>query len=75
MLLSQKNVKFSDFVTIILAFGFVYQRTNGSHQIYFRDDIQEGLNIQNLKGEAKAYQVRGFLKLVDEYRLELKEIN
>ena len=31
------------------------------------------LNLQNVKGQAKPYQVRQFLKLVEEYHLESVE--
>ena len=73
MLLSQKNIRFSDFVQILKAFGFSHQRTNGSHQIYFNIIINKDINIQNFKGEAKSYQVRDFLKLIQRYELSFKD--
>ena len=35
LMANQKNVKYSDFVTLIEAFGFELDRTNGSHNIYY----------------------------------------
>ena len=40
-------------------------KTEGSHHIYFRPDIPELVNLQNVKGQAKPYQMRQFLK--DDY--------
>ncbi len=68
-----KNVKFSDVVNLIKGFGFTLSRTEGSHNIFSRTDIPELVNIQNVKGQAKPYQIRQFLKLVEKYNLEIKE--
>jgi len=65
------NVKFSDFISIIESFGFVLKRTKGSHFIYFNNEIMEMINIQNFKGEAKPYQIKQFLYLVEKYNLKL----
>ena len=73
MILSQKNIKFSNFILILKAFGFLHQRTNGSHQIYFNRNIQISMNVQDSKDMAKPYQVRDFLKLVENYKLDFKE--
>ena len=73
MLLCQKNFKFSDFILIIEIFGFFYQRTNGSHQIYHNEFIRENIHIQNSEGDAKPYQIRQFLKILEQYKLDYKE--
>lgn len=36
-------------------------------------DIAELVNLQEVKGQAKPYQMRQFLKLVERYSLKLKE--
>jgi predicted RNA binding protein YcfA (HicA-like mRNA interferase family) len=69
---SSKNVKFSDFVKLVEAFGFKLSRINGSHHIFVHSDVQELVNLQNTKGEVKPYQVNQFLKLVERYDLKLK---
>ena len=73
ILLNQKNVKFADFVKLISSFGFKLDRVNGSHHIFVHDDIDEIINIQNVKGEAKPYQIKQFLKIIELNNLELKE--
>ena len=69
---SQKNVKYSDFVTLLNAFGFIYSRTDGSHNIYENERVPKIINAQSKKGEAKPYQVQQLLFLVDKYDLKLK---
>lgn len=71
---SPQNLKFTDFVTLLMAFGFVLERTRGSHHIFTHPRIDEILSIQpNPQSDAKPYQVRQFLKLVEQYNLRLKE--
>jgi len=50
-------------------FGFRLRGSKGSHRIYVKDGVREMLNFQNVKGRAKPYQVRQFLKVVQRYRL------
>jgi predicted RNA binding protein YcfA (HicA-like mRNA interferase family) len=69
---SQKNVKFNDFVTIILAFGFTFNHITGSHHIYDHPDVPQSVSIQPDKhNQAKPYQVRQFLRLVENFNLKL----
>ena len=72
-LANPKNVRFGDMVALIEAFGFQLARVRGSHHIFEHPDVVEAVNIQNRKGKAKAYQVRQFLELVEQYNLELGE--
>lgn len=67
---SLNNVRFSDFCRLIEWFGFQHKGGKGSHKTYFRRDIQEIIDIQPLKGEAKPYQIRQFLRLVRLYNLK-----
>lgn len=68
----QKNVKFNDFITILIAFGFSLHRITGSHHIYEHPDVPQSISIQPDRHEAKPYQVRQFLRLVEKYNLKLK---
>jgi len=68
-----KNVKFSDMVALIEAFGFRLSRVSGSHHIYVHADIPELVNLQNVDGQAKPYQIRQLLKLVERYNLLLED--
>lgn len=70
---SSKNVSFRDMVKLVEAFGFAFSRTKGSHQIFVHPDFKEPVNLQEVNGQAKPYQVKQFLKLVEKYNLELKD--
>ncbi len=69
------NVAFSDFIDLIEAFGFSYLHTKGSHQIYTHPLVEDALNLQPRSGEAKPYQIRQFIELVEIYNLSLKDEN
>ncbi len=68
-----RNVRFVDFVRLVEAFGFKLARTRGSHHIFARRGIPELVNLQNVGGQAKPYQVDQFLKLVESHGLTLKD--
>ena len=70
---NNKNVRFSDLITLAKAFGFYATRSEGSHFIYKNDEINEWINLQNKNGEAKPYQVKQFLAIVEKYNLTLEE--
>ena len=67
---SSTNVKFTDFITMIKAFGFSPIRIAESHNIFEHKDVPEMVNIQNVKGNAKPYQVKQFLTLINKYNLK-----
>jgi len=48
-------------------------RISGSHHILAHPSVPEMLNLQEVKGEAKPYQIRQFLRLVERYSLSLEE--
>jgi predicted RNA binding protein YcfA (HicA-like mRNA interferase family) len=67
------NVAFSDMRRLVEAFGFELKRTSGSHHIFAHPDVAELLNLQEIGREAKPYQIRQFLRLVERYALKLKD--
>ena len=67
------NVSFSDMQRLVEAFGYRLARVSGSHHIYSHPAVRELVNLQNDHGKAKPYQIRQFLKLVEEYNLQLEE--
>ena len=67
------NVAFSDFTNLIEGFGFEFDHIVGSHHIYRRPDVSEKVNVQPSHSEAKPYQLRQFLQLVDRYELEMED--
>jgi hypothetical protein len=70
-LATPKNVRFREMITLVEAFGFRLSRVKGSHHIFVHPRVRELINIQNVDGQAKPYQVRQFLQLVERYNLEL----
>ncbi len=72
ILASPGNVRFRRMVALVEGFGFRLSRTRGSHHIFAHPDVAELVNLQNVKGQAKAYQVRQFLRLVERYNLNLE---
>lgn len=67
------NVAFRDARMLVEAFGFDLARTEGSHHIFRHPRVVELVNLQDVKGEAKPYQLRQFLRLVERYDLRLKD--
>lgn len=70
---SLRNVAFSDLRNLIEGFGFRLDRVSGSHHIFVHPDIPELVNLQEVKGEAKPYPIRQFLRLVERYNLRMEE--
>lgn len=58
---------------LVEALGFELKRISGSHHIFVHADVLELVNLQEVDGQAKPYQIRQFLKLVERYSLELEE--
>ena len=55
-----KNVRFTDMVGLVEAFGFRLARISGSHHIFVHPSIPELVNLQNVSGQAKPYQLGSF---------------
>lgn len=68
-----KNVRFRDMRRLVEAHGFALQRRAGSHHIFVHSDVPEFINLQEVQGEAKPYQIRQFIRLVERYALELRD--
>lgn len=52
------NVRFLEVKSVVEAFGFKLSRISGSHHIFTHAEIKEIVNLQNVNGQAKSYQVR-----------------
>jgi len=66
-----RNLRFDDLVVLVESFGFRLDRVSGSHHIFLHPKVERPLNLQNLHGKAKQYQVHQFLEMIEEYNLEL----
>jgi len=58
---------------LVEGFGFRLVRVSGSHHIFAHPDIPQLVNLQSARGEAKPYQIRQFLRLVEQYNLRLED--
>lgn len=70
---SLNNLAFADMVNLVEGFGFRLRRTSASHHIFVREGIPELINLQDARGQAKPYQIRQFLRLVEKHNLKLEE--
>lgn len=66
------NVRFRDLLRLAAALGFVTSRVAGSHHILAHAGIHESLNLQDVGGEAKPYQVRQMRRIIEQYNLRLE---
>lgn len=67
------NVRFSEMCRLVQALGFELQRVSGSHHIFVHPALPKIINLQEVRGQAKSYQVRQLLRLVERYDLSVEE--
>ncbi len=63
-----RSLAFSDLRTVLDRLGFQC-RVKGDHFIYTRQDVEEIVNLQSVRGQAKAYQVKQVRQIILRYRL------
>ena len=63
------TIAFRDFEKLLKAFGFEHVRTTGSHRQYVHPKLARPFPVQPTGKDAKLYQVREFLELVEEHGL------
>jgi predicted RNA binding protein YcfA (HicA-like mRNA interferase family) len=68
-----RSISFRDFERLLRAFGFELDRTVGSHRQYILPHLPRSFPVQPDGKDAKRYQVREFLELVERYGLHLSE--
>ena len=73
LLSGSKNIRFSEAVACANAFGFQLSRSKGSHHIYVHPDIPELINLQNVNGKAKPYQIKQLLEVIERYDLQIED--
>jgi len=66
---SDQSIRFTELTHLLNAMGF-NERIKGDHHIFFRQEIEEILNLQPKGSQAKAYQVRQVRNLILKYHLE-----
>ena len=65
---SDSSIRFAELRHLLLRLGFD-ERVRGSHHIFTRNDIEEQINLQEKRGDAKAYQVRQVRRIIRKYGL------
>ena len=63
-----KDIDFYDLCKVLQAFEFE-ERIKGSHHIFYKDGIEEILNLQPIGSKAKPYQVKQVRQIVLKYKL------
>jgi len=69
---SSRSISFRDFERLLRSFGFELDRTVGSHRQYVHSSVPRAFPVQPSGKDAKRYQVREFLELVERYALHLE---
>ncbi len=65
-----RNIKFIDLQKLLSTLGFEC-RIRGDHFIYWKDGIDEIINIQPEGNKAKAYQVKQIRNIILKYGMEV----
>jgi hypothetical protein len=63
---SDKNISFHDLCQTLHHFGFE-ERIKGSHHIFFKQGVDEILNLQPKEAKAKPYQVKQVRDVIIKY--------
>ncbi len=66
------NVSFTDMQNLVEGMGFELKRVNGSHHLFVHPDVPTPVNLQSVHGQAKPYQVRQVVRLIERYALRLE---
>jgi hypothetical protein len=61
-------------LAVIEACGFQLSRIGGPHHLYTPPDESELINLHNIDGKAKPYQIKQSLDIVERYNLPLNDL-
>ncbi len=67
-----RNIKFADLQKILDVLGFQC-RIKGDHFIYWKEGIDEIINIQPIENKAKSYQVKQVRNIILKYQMEVRK--
>jgi predicted RNA binding protein YcfA (HicA-like mRNA interferase family) len=73
ILAGSKNIRFAEATALAEAFGFRLDRINGSHHIFLHPDIPELINLQDVKGKVKSYQLKQLLNIIEQHNLQMED--
>ena len=73
VLAGSKNIRFGDLQVLLEGLGFRLKRISGSHHVYRHSKIPQSVSVQpDNNQQAKPYQLRQLVKLIDEFELKLE---
>jgi predicted RNA binding protein YcfA (HicA-like mRNA interferase family) len=70
---AHQNLSYSDFIHLLEGLGFHHVRTRGSHRVYLNPSIPATISLQPAYGQAKPYQVREVMRMIERYNLSLED--
>ncbi|MFA6471771.1 MAG: type II toxin-antitoxin system HicA family toxin [Candidatus Latescibacterota bacterium] len=65
---SDANIRFSELVQLLVKMGFT-ERIRGGHHIFYKENIEDILNLQPKGSMAKPYQVKQIRNLIISFKL------
>ncbi len=68
-----QKTRYNAFKSLMEGFGFRLASMNRLHNIFAHDKVPELINIQNINGEMKAFQVKQVINLIYKYQLRAKD--
>ena len=66
---ADNNFSFDDLRNLLFHFGFNERAASGSHRIFYKEGIEEIINIQPKNNKAKPYHVKQVRQLILKYKL------
>ena len=69
---NNRNIRFADMIKLVTAYGFELKRINGSHHIFVHPELKKIINLQEVDGKVKPYQLNQFLTLIEKYNLQME---
>jgi hypothetical protein len=73
LLAGSGNIRFNEAILIAEAFGFKLDRVSGSHHIFIHTCVPKLINLQNVNGKAKPYQLKQLLNIIEQHNLHMEE--
>lgn len=68
---SDANICFADLCYLLEHAGFTRKSGKGSHTIFFKEGVEEIINLQPIGNKAKSYQVKQVRNLILKYKPEI----
>lgn len=68
---SDANISFADLCHLLERAAFTRKPGKGSHTLFFKEGVEEIINLQPIGNKAKPYQVKQVRNLFLKYQLEI----